>query len=303
SSGYREQIVNGGKVSANGLEAILSIRPVWNDKFKWTSRFNFSTNRATVDELPEGTERFTLAYSRVYNSVNQTVFFIVEEGGQIGDIWGTGYLRNENGDLVLNSDGGFIADNTLKKLGNANPDFILGFQNNFSFGNFDLGVLLDWRQGGEIVSRTLALAGVAGQLIETVDRPEGGIVIEGVQNTGTSENPVYVQNTTPISAESYYRSFYNRNHEENNIYDASFLKIREVSLTYRLGQEQLGNTFLSGLGSLSVSLIGRNLYAFTEIPHFDPEQFSIQGQNLVGGVEDITYPSARSFGINLGVEF
>ena len=303
SSGYSQQITNGGKVSANGLEAVLSLRPVWNSKVKWTSRFNFSTNRATVDELPENTERFTLAYSRVYNSVNQTVFFIVEEGGQIGDIWGTGYLRNDDGELVLNSSGGFIADNNLKKLGNANPDFILGFQNNVRFGNFDLGVLLDWRQGGELVSRTLALAGVAGQLEETVNRPAEGFVIEGVQNTGTSDNPVYTPNTTAVSAESFYRSFYNRNHEENNVYDASYLKIREVSLTYRLGQKQLDGTFLNGLGNLSVSLIGRNLYAFTEIPHFDPEQFAIQGQNIVGGVEDISYPSARSFGISLGVDF
>lgn len=303
SSGYRQQIVNGGQVSANGIEAILSLRPVWNDKFKWISRFNFSANRATVDELPEGTERFTLAFSRVYNSVNQTVFFIAEEGGQIGDIWGTGYLRNENGDLVLNENGGFIADNTLRKLGNANPDFILGFQNNFRLGNFDLGILLDWRQGGELVSRTLALAGVAGQLEETVNRPAEGFIIEGVQNIGTAETPEYVQNTTPVSAESFYRSFYNRNHEENNIYDASFLKIREVSLTYRLTAAQLAPTFLNRLGSLSVSLIGRNLAAFTAIPHFDPEQFAIQGQNLVGGVEDISYPTARSFGLSLGIEF
>lgn len=303
SSGYREQIVNGGQVSASGIEAILSLRPVWNDRFKWISRFNFSANRATVDELPAGTERFTLAYSRVYNSVDQTVFFIVEEGGEIGDIWGTGYLRNEDGQFVLNEDGGFIADNNLKKLGNANPDFILGFQNNFRVGNFDLGVLVDWRQGGQLVSRTLALAGVAGQLEETLDRPAEGFVVEGVQNTGTAEAPAYVTNTTPITAESFYRSFYNRNHEENNVYDASFLKIREVSLTYRLTAEQLESTFLNRLGGLSVSLIGRNLHAFTAIPHFDPEQFAIQGQNLIGGVEDISYPTARSFGINLGIEF
>ena len=303
SSGYRQRITNGGKVSANGLEAVLSLRPVWNSTVRWTSRLNFSTNRARVDELPAGTERFTLAFSRVYNSVNQTVFFIVEEGGQIGDLWGTGYLRNENGDLVLNDAGGFIADNNLRKLGNANPDFTLGFQNNVSFGNFNVGLLLDWRQGGEIVSRTLALAGVAGQLEETLDRPAEGFVIEGVQNTGTAENPVYQPNTTAVSAESFYRSFYNRNHEENNVYDASYLKIREASVTYRLAQNQLADSFLSGLGSLSVSLIGRNLYAFTAIPHFDPEQFAIQGQNIVGGVEDISYPSARSFGLRLGVEF
>ncbi len=303
SSGYRQQIVNGGRVRANGIEAVLSLTPVRTAGLRWDARLNFSRNRATVEELPAGTDRLTLSYSRVYNSVDQTVFFIVEEGGRIGDFWGTGYQRNEDGEYILSSSGNFIADNTLKKLGNANPDFMLGFSNSVTFGHFNVGLLLDWRQGGQIVSRTLSLAGVAGQLEETENRPEAGILIPGVVNTGTAAEPVYAPNTTPISAESYYRSFYNRNHEEHNIYDASYLKVRELSLTYRLSQADLADGFLRSLGGLTVSLIGRNLFAFTEIPHFDPEQFAIQGQNIVFGVEDMTYPSARSFGVNLGLTF
>ena len=303
SSGFRSQIVNGGQVSARGLEVVVNATPVYSDAFRWSSRLNFSANRATVDELPAGTERFTLGFSRVYNSVNQTVFLIATEGGQIGDLWGTGFLRNESGQYVVDRNGRFIADNELKKLGNANPDFTVGFQNNFRYRNLELGVLLDWRQGGELVSRTLALAAGAGQTIETLDRPDAGIVIPGVVNIGTDEAPNFQPNTTPITAEDYYKSFYDRNHEEHNMYDASFLKIREVALTYRFSEDRLATGFLSGLGSLSVSLIGRNLYAFTEAPHFDPEQFAIQGQNIIAGVEDISYPSARSVGINLNVEF
>ena len=303
SSGYRQQIVNGGTVSSRGVEAILSLTPVTTDDFRWTTRFNFSSSRAVVDELPAGTDRFTLAYSRVYNSVNQTVYFIVEPGGEIGDIWGTGYRKTDDGRFILTDQGNFIADNTLRKLGNANPDFILGASNRFVFRNLELNVLLDWRQGGQLVSRSLSLAGVAGQLEETAFRPEGGIVVPGVVNTGTADEPVYVENTTPISAESYYRSYYDRNHEENNIYDASYLKLRELRLTYRLDASALAGGFLRGLQGLSVSLIGRNLYAWSEIPHFDPEQFAIQGQGIVFGVEDMTYPSARSFGISLGLDF
>ncbi|MCP9235395.1 SusC/RagA family TonB-linked outer membrane protein [Lewinella sp. JB7] len=303
SSGYRQQIVNGGKVSARGVEAILSVVPVSTDNFRWTSRFNFSTSRAVVDELPPGTDRFTLSYSRVYNSVNQTVYFIVEPGGNIGDIWGTGYRKNADGQFVLDAEGALVANNTLRKIGNANPDFVLGAQNNLRLGNLELAVLFDWRKGGELVSRTLSLAGVAGQLEETAYRPESGIVIPGVQNTGTSQEPVYVPNTTPISAERYYRSYYDRNHEENNVYSASYLKLREVSLSYRLDRSQLAGTFLRGLQGASVSLTGRNLYAWSAIPHFDPEQFAIQGQGIVFGVEDMTYPSARSFGLNLGLTF
>ncbi|MGB3801375.1 MAG: SusC/RagA family TonB-linked outer membrane protein, partial [Lewinella sp.] len=286
-----------------GVEAILSLVPVTTEDFRWTTRFNFSSSRATVDELPAGTDRFTLAYSRVYNSVNQTVYFIVEPGGEIGDIWGTGYRKTDDGQFVLTDQGQLIADNTLRKIGNANPDFILGATNTFRFRNFELHMLLDWRQGGQLVSRSLSLAGVAGQLEETAYRPESGIVIPGVINTGTDTEPVYIDNTTPVSAESYYRSYYDRNHEENNLYDASYLKLRELRFTWHLDRASLANSRLRGLEGLSLSLIGRNLYAWSEIPHFDPEQFAIQGQGIVFGVEDMTYPSARSFGLSLGLDF
>ncbi len=209
-------------------------------------------------------------------------------------MWGTGYLRNDAGQFVVNEAGRFIVDNTLQKLGNYNPDFILGFANQVSIGNFSIDFLIDWRQGGVLVSRTLSLAGVAGQLAETADRPVEGIIIDGVVNRGTQESPDYQPNTTPIPAETYYRSFYDRNHEENNVYDASYAKLRELSLGY---------SFRSGGAEISLALIGRNLFAITAIPHFDPEQFAVQGQNFVSGVEDMSYPTVRSYGAKVGIQF
>jgi len=203
----------------------------------------------------------------------------------------------------LTDDGTFIVDNTLIKLGNYNPDFIVGLTNKLSYKNFGLGFTFDWRQGGILVSRTQALAGVGGQLAETADRPEAGIVVDGVINTGTEESPVYVQNTTPIPAESYYRSFYDRNHEENNTYDASYLKLREFSLSYTLNKSALNGTFFENFENVRISFVGKNLFAFSEIPHFDPEQLAVQGQNFVSGVEDMSYPTTRSFGLSLGIDF
>lgn len=303
SSGYDRRILNGGAVRAEGYEIVMGIMPIRTPSFQWATNLNFSTNQAIVESLPEEAGRLTLGYSRVYDNPNQTVWFIVEEGGQIGDLWGTGYLKNDEGQFIIGSDGRYIVDNTLKKLGNYNPDFILGFNNRFSFKNWTMGFTFDWRQGGQLVSRSLALAGVAGQLIETEFRPETGIIAEGVVNIGTSDQPEYTPNTTPISPESYYRQYYDRNHEENNIYDASFLKLREFSLGYRLSQAQLENSFLSAFQGLRISLVGRNLFAFTEIPHFDPEQISVQGQQFFQGVEDMAYPTTRSFGVNLGFDF
>lgn len=302
SSGASQQIVNGGVVNTSGLEILLDAQAYKNNNFQWNVGLNFSHNVSIVKELPEGIDKLTLAYSGVYDNVNQRVWFQVEEGGRIGDMYGTGYLKNENGDFVIGTDGKYIVDNTLKKLGNYNPDFILGINNSFSYKNWDMSFLFDWRQGGVLVSRTLALAAVGGQLIETEDRPDAGIVAEGVVNTGTDANPVWVENTTAISAETYYRQYYDRNHEENNTYNASYLKLRQFSIGYTFRGNNDSKLFKDGR-TLRVSIIGRNLFAFSYIPHFDPEQIAVQGQNFVNGVEDMSYPTARSIGFKIGYDF
>lgn len=299
SSGFTQQVVNGGKVRSQGVEVILGATPVAAIDFKWNSTVNFSRNRVTVEDLPQEDGRLTLAFSRVYDSQNQTVFVQVEEGGRVGDLYGTGYLRNDNGDFILTDEGRYIPDNTLQKLGNSNPDFMVGFNNEFNYKDWSLGFLLDWRQGGIIVSRTRALGNVGGQLAETAFRPEAGIIPVGVVNTGTEENPVFTPNTTAVSAESFYRQFYDRNHEENNTYDASFLKLRQFSVGYTFGNIK----FFQQNASLTVSVIGRNLFAITENPHFDPEQFAVQGQGFVGGVEDMSYATSRSIGFKAGFDF
>ncbi len=296
SSGYDQRVINGGKVQNRGVEAIIGVTAVSNNQWKWNSTVNFSTQKATVLDLPDEAQTLTLAYTRVYDNPNQTVWYQVTEGDQIGDMWGTGYLKNENGDFVIGDDGKYIVDNNLIKLGNYNPDFILGWANEISYRGFDLNFVIDWRQGGTLVSRTQALAGVGGQLLETQDRPAEGIIAQGVNAAGEP-------NTIAIPAETYYRQFYDRNHEENNTYDASYIKLREASLTFQLST-LAGNTVLSKyLRQSSLSLVGRNLFALSDIPHFDPEQLAVQGQQFVSGVEDMSYPTARSIGLSLNVKF
>ena len=302
ASGYNQEIINGGEVRSEGIEIIAGIRLAHNEKFKWNTLINFDKNVTRVERLPSGAGKITLAYSRVYDNANQTVWFQVEEGGQIGDIFGTGYARNENGQFIIDQNGNFIADNELQKLGNYNPDFSMGVRNTFSYKNWNADILFDWQQGGQIVSRTLSLAGVGGQLVETAERPEAGIVAEGVVNTGTPSEPVWTPNTVAISAERYYRQFYDRNHEENNVYDATYLKLRQLSIGYSFRCNKARGPLKSG-NNLRLSIIARNLFAWSAIPHFDPEQLAIQGNDLIRGVEDMSYPSARSIGFKLGFDF
>ena len=301
STGYNQQVINGGEVASKGIEIVAGITPIRNRNFTWTSSFNFSKNRSIVTDLPNGVETLTLAYSRVYDNVNQTVWYQVTEGGEVGDIFGTGYLKNDNGDFVLDGNGKYIVNNDLIKLGNYNPDFMLGFANDFNYKNWNINFLFDWRKGGQIVSRTLALAAVGGQLIETENRPSEGIIADGVVNIGSVDNPMYEQNSTAVTAEQYYRQFYDRNHEENNVYNASFLKLRSFSIGYTFENKNAGKGLFKNGRKLSINLIGRNLFATSAIPHFDPEQLAVQGQNFVSGVEDMSYPSARSIGIKLGI--
>lgn len=303
ASGFSQQVVNAGAVRNKGFEVVFNAIPVRTTDFEWSATVNFATNRAIVEDLPQDEGRLTLAYSRVYDSQNQTVWHQVEEGGRIGDLYGTGYLRNENGDFVLTPEGRFIADPELRKLGNYNADFTMGFNNSFTYKNWDASFLLDWRQGGIIVSRTLALGAVGGQLAETANRPDGGIVANGVINTGSSTNPTYVPNTTAVSAESYYRQFYDRNHEENNVYDASYLKLRQFSVGYSFDLNKGALGLFDDGAQMRVSLIGRNLFAFSKIPHFDPEQLAVQGQGFINGVEDMSYASTRSIGVKAGIQF
>ncbi|MEM5539204.1 SusC/RagA family TonB-linked outer membrane protein [Olleya sp. AS48] len=296
SSGYEQQVVNGGKVKSTGVEIIAGFTPIKTSNFKWNTTFNFAKNKATIEELPQEDGRLTLAYSRIYDSANQTVWFQVEEGGQIGDIYGTGYSVNPTGEFVLDDQGNYISNNFLQKLGNYNPDFTLGWNNDFNYKNWTASFLFDWRQGGEIVSRTSALGNVGGQLAETEYRPDEGIVAEGVNvNTG-------LPNTVAISAESYYRQFYDRNQEQNNIYDASYLKLRQFSVGYNFKLKE-GFLGLKEGGDIAVSLIGKNLFVITENPHFDPEQLAVQGNGFVSGVEDMSYATSRSFGLKASLNF
>jgi TonB-linked SusC/RagA family outer membrane protein len=299
SSGYEQQVVNGGAVRSEGIEIFFGATPIVTPDFSWKSAANFSRNITRVEDLPNEIEgRLTLAYSRVYDNVNQTVWHQVDEGGRVGDLYGTGYLKNENGDFIIDQNGRYIVDNSLKKLGNYNPDFIVGWSNQLRFKNWHLGFLIDWRQGGILVSRTLALAGVGGQLEETANRPEAGIVTEGVVKFGVSGDEQFLPNTTAVPAETYYRQYYDRNHEENNTYDASYVKLREFSLSYtfpKVGSKR------SDVQNLRISLFGRNLFALSDIPHFDPEQLAVQGTGFISGVEDMSYATSRSIGVKVSL--
>ena len=131
----------------------------------------------------------------------------------------------------------------------------------------------------------------------TVPGRETGIVAQGVV---VDENGSYTPNTISVDASNYYSHVYNRSNEQSSMFDASYVKLREVKLGYSFPRKLLEKT---PLRSASVALVGRNLALWTENDHVDPETISLSGGTIVPGVEDMALPSTRSFGLNLNVEF
>lgn len=300
AAGFSSIVENGGEVQTQGFEARVSGKIIATEKFEWTSAVNYSTYRSEVTKLPEGVDQYVTGTASVFagGGGSNTVFYIASENGRVGDMYGTGFVKIDG--EILYENGLPVQDDELRLLGNYNPDFIMGFSNQFKYSNFTLGVLVDWRYGGVLVSRTKALGSTAGVLEETLEGRETGIVGQGVKNIGTDENPQYVANDVNVSASTYNNAFYDRGNEESAVYDASYVKLRQVSLYYDIPKEMCERI---GFQNMKVGFVGSNLLLFTDNPHIDPELNALQGKNITYGVEDMSYPSTRSFGFSLKTAF
>ncbi len=298
ASGYSSQLINAGEVRNYGFEAIANFVPVLTNNFKWSSTFNFATNKSEVTDLGDDIQ-FTLT------SANGA-YIQAREGGSISAIYGRGFQRVEDenseyfGQMIINNQGIPLRTDDLVYQGDYAPDFTLGIQNTFKYKNVDLGILIDTRQGGIVVSRTKTIGSTSGQLMETLEGREGGIVAEGVVNTGTAESPNYVPNTVNVDARTFNNRYYERDNVEAAKYDASYTKLREVSLGYSFPQKMIKQLPIT---NARISVTGRNLILWTDNPHFDPETVGVSGSTLQPGIENMSYPSSRSFTFNLQVNF
>ncbi len=327
TSGRTSRLINAGKIENQGVELLLNANPVKAaGGLNWNTMFNFSLNRNKVLELPEGVDQY------VYGG--NSITLVAQEGGALGDMWGTGLRRVEDpnspyfGEVIFNN-GLVQQDNTLRPLGNFNPDFQLGWSNEISYKGFSLSFLFDWRQGGELLSRTRLIAATSGNVVETlwgrepefggphpgifdsgltyIDESTGvtktdGVIGDGVRavNDGNG-NITYVPNDVIVAANAYHNNRYRRQNETEGLYDATFIKLREARLSYSLPSKLLQNTFVN---KLTISLIGNNIWLWAkDFNHGDPELLSFGGGRFVPGVEDATVPSTRSLGFSLNVEF
>ncbi len=301
TSGFSNIIENGGEVRTRGFEGSLGAKLISRKNFQWLTTVNYSEYQSIVTKLPEGVNQYVTGVATVFagSGGSNAVFYIARENGRVGDMYGTGFVEID-GKTLYGPNGLPVQDGNLRLLGNYNPDFTVGLSNEFRYKGVSLRVLFDWREGGTVISRTHALGSTSGVLTSTLPGRENGVIGDGVMNIGSTENPNYVPNTTSVSASSFYNNFYDRGNEASATFDASYLKLRQISLYYSIPKEICQSI---GFQDIKLGFVGSNLLLFTENPHFDPELNAFQGRNITYGVEDMSYPSTRSFGFSLKTAF
>jgi outer membrane receptor protein involved in Fe transport len=292
ASGYDKRILNAGKITNKGLEITLSGKILESKRgFKWDVALNYSRNRNQVVELAEGLSTYTLQERRGVTSIAQV-------GLPYGSLFGIGFKHAPDGQIVY-ANGLPVVETTPRILGNIQPKWMGGITNTFSFKNFTLTTLVDMKIGGDIYDEGTGTARWTGQYEETAVGREEGVIGKGVVNIGTTESPVYVPNDVIVAASQFYGYNNPRRYHEAAIFDASFVKLREISFGYNIPKYVLQKL---GLQTAKISVVGRNVaILFKNTPHIDPEvdRFGSNQQGFAYG----ELPNSRSVGVNLSLGF
>lgn len=293
TTGFTERMLNAGVVSNRGMEVALDATPVrLANGFEWTVQANYTRNRSRVDELYGDLKTLVLG---TYYSVSVEA----RVGEPYGVMYGRKYVYDSQGRMVLTSAGLPVTNGPIEKLGKYDPDWSGGLGSTLSFRGVQLSALVDVRSGGNLYSLTNAYGTRSGVLARTLrgretrpDTLEGnGIVMTGVTVTAQGDTVPFSRRVT---SQAYHRGLTNI-HEEF-VYDASFVKLREVRLQYAIPSRVTNRL---GVSALQVSVVGRNLALWTDVPNVDPETAFNAGN--VQGFEYSQFPSSRSVGFNLTV--
>lgn len=291
ASGYNTRILNAGKITNKGVEVTISGTPVkLSNGFSWDVSLNYARNRNKVVELAEGLTTYTLATQRGMSSEARV-------GQAYGTFYGVGFLKHE-GQVVYGANG-LPVTVAGQKLGNVQPDWIGGVMNTVNFKGFSLSALVDARIGGDIYDEGTGTARWTGQYAETALGREEGVIGKGVRLVTVDGVESYIPNDIIVTANQLYGYSNPRNYHESAIFDASYVKLRELSLGYSFSPAVLKKIRVQ---SAKLSVVGRNVWMiFKNTPHIDPEIDAKGGNGQGFGYGEL--PSSRSVGMNLSLSF
>ncbi len=293
--GYDSKVINAGKINNKGIEVTLTGTPIRSNGLEWNTTLNWSRNRNKVIQLAPGVNTFQLA--------NSLVTLVAREGQPYGQILGNDFIYAADGQKVIKADGTYDRGQQLTPLGSVLPKYLFGFQNSFTYKNFNLGFLVDGRVGGKFFSQTYKVGMYAGVLDKTAANNvrETGVILDGVKGTVTynADGTYQVTNTSPnetrITAQAWSRGEYS-GPTPQTIFDATFVKLREITFGYSL---PITN---KAVKQIYFGLYGRNLVnIYTASKYIDPE-FTSSGGNIQG-LEGGSIPVPATYGLNVNVKF
>ncbi|WP_338732987.1 SusC/RagA family TonB-linked outer membrane protein [Mangrovimonas cancribranchiae] len=302
ASGVSNLTQNIGKTSSEGFEVDLGFTPIRTDNFEWTNNLSFTTYETKVDELADGVNSLALT-----NSVAGMAIF-AEVGQPFPVIKATSYERDPYGRVLIDTDSPYNAPRTTSEFVNpqkTTPDYIINYNTSFSYKGFTLSAVMDYRTGhvfGSLTARELTWSGHAPVTAQNGRQPFifPNSAIEVSPGVYEANNSYTTGGNTMADYVNYFSGDY-ADVGENNIFDATAFKVRELSLTYEFPSKILSNTKID---RLSVGVIARN--PITVFPDenigIDPEVNFSTG-NAQGISNTAQYPSTRSFGFNVNLTF
>jgi len=299
ATGFSSKVVNSGEIENKGFEVAAFVTPVRTENFEWTLNGTFAKNESKVLSLFDGVDNLQLSSVQGGISTNATI------GQPYGSIWGSNFTYLD-GQVVINPDNGrYVVDTEPQPIGDINPDWKAGIANSLRYKNLSLSFLIDIQKGGDVFSLDTWYGYATGVYAVTAGLNElgnpkrdpvdegGGILLAGVNPDGST-------NTTRTDMDYYAHAIgYTRAPNALHVYDASFVKLREVALSYKLPSEMLRNL---PINNVTFSLTGRNLWIIDKnMPHSDPEAGLSSGNNQ--GNQSGAYPAVKEFGFNVRFDF
>jgi outer membrane receptor protein involved in Fe transport len=292
TSGYTSPLANVGKLRNRGIEVLLSGYPIKTPTFSWKPSFNFATNSSQVLFIENGSDDIVAGNTARFGTL--AIHQIV--GKQFGQLVGYDYKTNKTGQRMYDASGLPIRADNQTPLGSGVYRVTGGFNNEFRYKNFLFSFLLDYKFGAKIYSVSNLVMYTDGLSKVTLQgRTGAGYVGKGVGPDGSSPN------TVAVSAQTYWQAVSNDQSaiDREFVYDAGFIKVRNVTLGYSIPESTLRNSFVK---ALTFSIVGRNLFILLKhTPNIDPE--SSLTSDLAQGIEYNAYPPIRNLGFNVNVKF
>ncbi|GLR19430.1 SusC/RagA family TonB-linked outer membrane protein [Portibacter lacus] len=294
STGFTTAVQNSGVITNTGWEVVLDAVPVRTKNFRWDIIANFTTYDNIVEELAEGVDDIGLA------GFTSTSVDLVP-GLPYSVIYGDGFQRADDGQLIIGSDGWPIAATSKQALGDPNPDYTVGLRNSLTYKGVTLSGLLDFRKGGDMWCGTCGIINYFGTSKISADERNDVIIFDGVTAEGTpNTTPVAIAQSPSASEAQFYRRRYGFGGiSEMNIHDTSWIRLRELTVKFNITKDVLKNLPIE---RINVALSGRNLWLSTKYPGIDPET-NLTGASNGYGLDYFNMPNTKGYSATVNLTF